>query len=89
MLIGYVRVSTAEQNSARQEVLMRELGVEKVYLDKASGKNTNRPPAAGDADFRTAGRYHRGREHQPLCQKHPGSVGADGTAERQGHRVRQ
>ena len=43
MLIGYVRVSTAEQNSARQEVLMRELGVEKVYLDKASGKNTNRP----------------------------------------------
>lgn len=43
MLIGYVRVSTAEQNSARQEVLMRELGVEKVYLDKASGKNANRP----------------------------------------------
>lgn len=43
MLIGYVRVSTAEQNSARQEVLMRELGVEKVYLDKASGKTANRP----------------------------------------------
>ena len=43
MLIGYVRVSTAEQNSARQEVLMRELGVEKVYLDKASGRNVNRP----------------------------------------------
>ena len=38
MLIGYVRVSTAEQNSARQEVLMRDLGAEKVYLDKASGK---------------------------------------------------
>ena len=43
ILIGYVRVSTAEQNRARQEVLMRELGVEKVYLDKASGKNANRP----------------------------------------------
>ena len=43
MLIGYVRVSTAEQNSARQEVLMQNLGVEKVYLDKASGKNANRP----------------------------------------------
>ena len=42
MLIGYVRVSTAEQNSARQEVLMQSLGVEKVYLGKASGKNTNR-----------------------------------------------
>ena len=38
MLIGYVRVSTAEQNAARQEVLMQELGAEKVFVDKASGK---------------------------------------------------
>ena len=43
MLIGYVRVSTAEQNAARQEVLMQELGAEKVFVDKASGKNVNRP----------------------------------------------
>ena len=43
MKIGYVRVSTAEQNTARQEVLMEELGVEKVFLDKASGKNKERP----------------------------------------------
>ncbi len=42
MKIGYVRVSTAEQNTIRQEVLMRELGVDKVYIDKASGKNTAR-----------------------------------------------
>ena len=27
MKIGYVRVSTQEQNTARQEILMRELGV--------------------------------------------------------------
>jgi DNA invertase Pin-like site-specific DNA recombinase len=40
--IGYVRVSTVEQNTIRQEVLMRELGVDKVYIDKASGKNTER-----------------------------------------------
>lgn len=33
MLIGYVRVSTVEQNAARQEVLMCELGVEKVFVD--------------------------------------------------------
>lgn len=42
MKIGYIRVSTAEQNIARQEVLMKELGVEKVFIDKISGKNTNR-----------------------------------------------
>lgn len=42
MKIGYVRVSTVEQNTIRQEVLMKELGVEKVFIDKASGKNTDR-----------------------------------------------
>ena len=34
MLIGYIRTSTAEQNSIRQEVLMNELGVEQVYIDR-------------------------------------------------------
>ena len=43
MLVGYIRISTVEQNTARQEVLMKELGVEKVFIDKASGKNTQRP----------------------------------------------
>ena len=40
--VGYVRVSTEEQNTIRQEILMQELGVEKIYMDKASGKNANR-----------------------------------------------
>lgn len=43
MLIGYVRVSTQEQNTARQDMLMEQLAVEKIYIDKQSGKNTNRP----------------------------------------------
>ena len=43
MKIGYVRVSTTEQNTARQEVLMQDLRVEEIYIDKASGKNTDRP----------------------------------------------
>lgn len=43
MKIGYIRVSTKEQNTARQEFLMEELGVEKVFIDKATGKNTDRP----------------------------------------------
>lgn len=43
MKVGYVRVSTTEQNPARQMELMKSLGVEKVYHEKRSGKNTNRP----------------------------------------------
>lgn len=39
MKVGYVRVSTEEQNTARQEVIMQELGVEKVYVEKVSGKS--------------------------------------------------
>lgn len=41
--IGYVRASTTDQNTARQEVLMAELGVDQVYIDRISGKNTDRP----------------------------------------------
>lgn len=43
MKVGYVRVSTEEQNTARQEVLMAELGVEKIFIEKISGKDKNRP----------------------------------------------
>ena len=43
MKIGYVRASTTDQNTARQEVLMAELGVDQVYIDRISGKNTERP----------------------------------------------
>ena len=43
MKIGYIRVSTQEQNTIRQEVLMEALGVDEVYIDRMSGKNTKRP----------------------------------------------
>ena len=43
MKIGYIRVSTQEQNTIRQEALMETLGVDEVYIDRMSGKNTNRP----------------------------------------------
>ena len=41
--IGYIRVSTQEQNIIRQEVLMEALGVDEVYIDRMSGKDANRP----------------------------------------------
>lgn len=45
MLIGYIRVSTAEQNEARQIEALAAYGVEheQMYIDKQSGKNTDRP----------------------------------------------
>ena len=43
MKIGYIRISTTDQNIARQELLMEQLGVDEVYIDRMSGKNTNRP----------------------------------------------
>lgn len=43
MKVGYIRVSTADQNLARQEVLMERLGVDKLFSDKCSGKDKNRP----------------------------------------------
>ena len=51
MKVGYVRTSTREQNTARQDVLMEKLGVEKVYTDKLSGKNTERPELQKMMDF--------------------------------------
>ena len=51
MKIGYVRVSTEEQNPARQQILLRELGVDEIFLDKASGKNADRPELKRMLDY--------------------------------------
>lgn len=52
MKVGYIRVSTEEQNTIRQEVIMQDLGVERVYMDKASGKSrTGRPQLEAMMDF--------------------------------------
>lgn len=51
MKVGYVRISTKEQNTARQDELMRQLDVEKVYTDKMSGKDAERPELQRMIDF--------------------------------------
>ena len=43
MKIAYIRISTTDQNTARQEVLMQELGVDQIFIDRISGKNLERP----------------------------------------------
>jgi len=43
MLVGYVRVSTDDQNLALQTQALNEIGCTKIYEDKISGTKTNRP----------------------------------------------
>lgn len=38
--IGYVRISTFDQNPARQ---LEQVQVDRIFTDKASGKDTKRP----------------------------------------------
>lgn len=40
--IGYIRVSSIGQETARQDQLMREMGVDKIFSEKLSGKTTDR-----------------------------------------------
>ena len=43
MNIGYVRVSSLDQNPSRQIEELHALGVEKFFMDKVSGKDIERP----------------------------------------------
>jgi DNA invertase Pin-like site-specific DNA recombinase len=51
MDVGYIRVSTEEQKTIRQEVLMKELAIEKLYIESISGKDRNRPQLKEMLDF--------------------------------------
>jgi DNA invertase Pin-like site-specific DNA recombinase len=42
MLIGYARVSTADQNLDLQKESLKNIGCQKIYEDKATGSNANR-----------------------------------------------
>jgi DNA invertase Pin-like site-specific DNA recombinase len=45
-LVGYIRVSTEAQNTARQEEALADLRLDKTFTDKASGRDTDRPQLA-------------------------------------------
>ena len=44
-IYGYIRVSSTDQNEARQLIAMYEFGIDKrnIFIDKQSGKDFNRP----------------------------------------------
>ena len=50
-IIGYARVSTQEQNEGRQLAAFEEYGVDRVYIDKMSGKDTKRPELRKMLDY--------------------------------------
>ena len=43
MIVGYIRVSTLDQNADRQRVELEKIPVEKIYEDHISGASTDRP----------------------------------------------
>lgn len=51
MIVAYVRVSTAEQNEARQTEALQQHGIEKWYTEKISGKDTKREQLQLMLDF--------------------------------------
>ncbi len=47
-LIGYVRVSSTDQNTDRQ---LYSIKLDKIFMDKCTGKDTNRPQLKLMLDF--------------------------------------
>jgi DNA invertase Pin-like site-specific DNA recombinase len=55
MLIGYARISTADQTLALQHDALTAAGCEKILTDTASGSRTDRPGLAQALDIARAG----------------------------------
>ncbi|MCE5221182.1 MAG: recombinase family protein [Clostridium sp.] len=51
MDIAYIRISSQDQNENRQIVMMKEKGIDKLFIDKCSGKDTNRPELKNMLEF--------------------------------------
>lgn len=49
MKVGYIRVSTTEQNTARQDDMLK--GCDKIFKEKKSGKDMNRPELQKMLDY--------------------------------------
>jgi DNA invertase Pin-like site-specific DNA recombinase len=49
--IGYIRVSTTDQNEGRQTEALSELSIDKTFVDKVSGRDTNRPQLQAALDY--------------------------------------
>lgn len=55
MLVGYARVSTQDQSPALQEDALRTAGCERVFVEKASGAQRDRPELKAALEYTRAG----------------------------------
>lgn len=55
MLIGYARVSTQEQNLDLQIMALKEAGCKKIFTEKASGAQRERPELKAAIDYARSG----------------------------------
>ena len=55
MLVGYARVSTQDQNPELQLDALKEAGCEKVFIEKASGAQRDRPELKAALDYMRSG----------------------------------
>ena len=55
MLVGYARVSTQDQNSALQIDALKETGCERIFEEKASGAQRDRPQLTAALDYMRVG----------------------------------
>jgi len=53
--VAYIRVSTVEQNEERQRVALASYKIDKIFLDKASAKDINRPELQAMLDYVRSG----------------------------------
>ena len=51
MNVAYIRVSTVEQNEGRQVEALKKHNIEKWFIEKVSGKDTNRPQLQAMLDY--------------------------------------
>ena len=49
--IGYIRVSTEHQETARQQEIMCDYQVDRIFSEKISGANTDRPQLKAMLDY--------------------------------------
>ena len=53
--IAYMRVSTVEQNLGRQQAALNKYAIDKWFIEKISGKNTDRPQLQAMLDYAREG----------------------------------
>ena len=49
--VAYIRVSTAEQDTVRQEALMEGQHIDRYFIDRVSGRNADRPQLRAMMDY--------------------------------------